>query len=356
MLVLPPEAQSLAAPLLSNASSIMPMTRAETDAAGLWTRDIPEHTVPKPARDGCRWDTCSAWRSTKLLATKELSPRIRRAGSAYKRALAEEKRQQAAEQAAQAARAAAMLAEARAQATAEASERAAAELTVRALEQAVEELRIDARALKLRNGPGELARGGGGAVPLLGAAYQRLAWSLALAADAGSGGGSSPVVQLLPPAIVRRVALLVPFAARSLGGLRLQRYALAVESLHERAVAHVQPVQENVGAPLDSKAPGIQESDLRDLMSIGKPPRSLETLAQAVCITLDIDPPSKRREVDPELELVAPEPDWWRGLMMAASYGRQFIEQVRVRSCMVVPYGSIVNCHAAASLGTFDSL
>jgi len=110
-------------------------------------------------------------------------------------------------------------------------------------------------------------------------------------------------VQLLPPAIVRRVALLVPFAARSLGGLRLQRYALAVESLHERAVAHVQPVQENVGAPLDSKAPGIQESDLRDLMSIGKPPRSLETLAQAVCITLDIDPPSKRREVDPELEL-----------------------------------------------------
>jgi hypothetical protein len=70
VLVLPPEAQSLAAPLLSNASSIMPMTRAETDAAGLWTRDIPEHTVPKPARDGCRWDTCSAWRSTKLLATQ----------------------------------------------------------------------------------------------------------------------------------------------------------------------------------------------------------------------------------------------------------------------------------------------
>ena len=70
MLVLPPEAQSLAAPLLSNASSIMPMTRAETDAAGLWTRDIPEHTVPKPARDGCRWDTCSEWRSTKLLSTQ----------------------------------------------------------------------------------------------------------------------------------------------------------------------------------------------------------------------------------------------------------------------------------------------
>ena len=47
--------------------------------------------------------------------------------------------------------------------------------------------------------------------------------------------------------------------------------------------------------------------------------RSLDVLAQAVCIALNIDPPSKRREVDPELELVAPEPDWWRGLFMAGA-------------------------------------
>lgn len=299
------------------------MSRAETDAAGLWTRDVPDELLPKPARDGCRWETCSSWRSTRArIGTKPLSPRLNRTGSAYKRALAEERREQAERKAAEAARVAKMRAEARAEALAAANDRAAAELATRALEAATEELRVEARLRELRCGPGELAQGG---VPTarvgVGTAYHRLAWALV----------QKQQTRLLLSSVARRVALMVPFVWRSISWVQMQRYAVTVDALHDKAMPHIQTVQERVGAPQGSKAPGISESDLRDLIHLDQPTRSMKTLAHSVCILLDIEPPMKQREVDPELEILSSgELNWWLGLMNAVKHGEQFIKQVQV--------------------------